>query len=338
MTTIKTQPVTGECVWTGKDMEQRSAEWLIVLDAAALDDLERALRRVQQAGIPTYQIRREDFPLPSFAPIVARIQNEVENGRGLVMVRGFPVERYSSQEAEIIYWGLGTHIGTGVSQNARGELISHVTDRGLEFGAKQVRGYETQSNLFFHNDHGDMVGLLCLATARSGGTSKLVSSAALYNAVLAQHPEYLEELCRGYHYHMRGEHQPGTSEVTEHRVPVFSHHEGRLSTRLARNAILLGEAHLGHVLNERERAPLDFLDETMDALCMTMDFQPGDMQFISNYSVLHARTEFVDFDEPERKRHLLRLWLNLPVSRPLTDEFATRYGPGSARLGVPPVR
>jgi hypothetical protein len=334
---IRRQPIDEPSVWNGKEMEQRD-DWILHLDAAALRDIEHGLRDVQARHLATFDIGKDDFPLPSMAGLFTRIQNEVENGRGFVLVRGLPVHEYTKDEAEKIFWALGTHLGSAVSQNARGELISHVTNRGYAFGAKDVRGYETPGELFFHNDHGDMVGLLCLRDAKSGGISKLVSSTAMYNAILERHPEYIDELCRGYVYHMRGEHQPGQPEVTEHRVPVFSYHAGRMSSRIAKNAVIHGAAHIGQPLTARQREPLDFMDTLANELCMTMKFQPGDMQFVSNYSVLHARTAFEDHDEPERRRHLLRLWLNLPVARPLTYEFATRYGPGSARQGVPPVR
>ncbi|GAA4339781.1 TauD/TfdA family dioxygenase [Pigmentiphaga soli] len=336
MIEVRRTPITGPSVWNGKDLESRD-DWVVSWTQREIAEIDAALRSTQARGIPTFEIRKEDFPIPSFAARAPALSEEIENGRGFIVMRGFPVGRYTKDEAEAIFWGIGTQLGEAVSQNARGELISHVTDKGLRFGAAEVRGYETQSDLFFHNDHGDVVGLLCLHTAKEGGRSKLVSSAAIYNDILEHHPEYIDELCRGYFYHMRGENQPGAPQVTEHRVPVFSWYQGRLSSRLAKNAIVLGEAQMGHPLSERERAPLDYIDEACERLCVSMWLNQGDMQFVSNYSVLHARTQFVDFDEPEKKRHLLRLWLNLSISRPLTYEFATRYGPGTARRGVPPV-
>ena len=336
MIDIKRTPVTGPSVWEGADMQQRH-DWIMHWTERELSQIDQALQDVKHRGIAKFDIRKADFPLPDFSTRAADIAERVENGCGFVVMRGFPVERYSKEEAEIAYWGLGTHVGQGVSQNAQGDLITHVTDRGLQFGAKEVRGYQTQSDLFFHNDHGDVVVLLFLGVAKQGGTSQLVSTGMLYNDILEHHPEYIDELCRGYHYHMRGEHQRDAPEVTEHRVPVFSWFAGLMSSRLAKNAILIGEEHVGHALSARERAPLDYIDQACARHCMSMRMELGDMQFVSNYSVLHARTSFVDFDDPAKKRHLLRLWLNLEHSRPLTHEFATRYGPGSARLGVPRV-
>ncbi|MDB5921790.1 MAG: Taurine catabolism dioxygenase TauD, TfdA family [Betaproteobacteria bacterium] len=330
------EPVRGRCVWTGEDMAATES-WIYVLPKAAVDEIDVALRGVKQRGLSLFDVCRDDFPIPTLAAAVPTIQNELEQGRGFILLRGIPSVRYSVADCEMVFWGIGTHLGDAVSQNARGELLSHVIDQGLAFGAEKVRGYQTRSKLFFHNDNGDTVGLFCLQAAKSGGTSKLVSSAAIYNDILESHPEYIDELCRGYYYHMRGEQRRGLPEVTEHRVPVFSYHAGKLSSRYTRNSILLGEEHLGHPLSVRERAPLDLIDRLAEELCLDMELQPGDIQLCSNHAVLHARTDFVDYEEAARKRDLLRLWVNLPNGRPLTYEFATRYGPGSARRGVPPV-
>ena len=333
---IRREPLTGAYVWTGATTTG-SDEWIARFSDGEIVELDQALRLVQKKGLKWRDVTRADFPLPRFDQRVAAIQGELEDGRGFLVLRGFPAERYTVEENEIIFWGLGTHLGAGVSQNAQGEYLSHVKSQGKAFGDKTVRGYQTSAELFFHNDHGDMVGLMCLHPARSGGVSKLVSTAAIYNAILASHPGYIDELCRGYIYHMRGEHQPGRSEVTEHRVPVFSYHAGKMSSRIARNAVIHGQTHIGQPLDQRGLAPLDLFDKLTEELCMQMNLQRGDMQWVSNHSVLHARSNFVDYDEPEKKRDLLRLWLNMPNGRPLTYEFATRYGPGSARLGIPPT-
>jgi hypothetical protein len=333
---IRREPVTGECVWTGATMKGRT-DWIFHLTPQMIAEIESGIAAVDARGLSMPEIRREDFSMPAFDAVVGQLRDVVENGRGFVMLRGLPVERYSVEQCEKIFWAMGTHTGSAVSQNARGELLSHVRDKGLAFGAKEVRGYETKSKLFYHNDNGDIVGLMCIHPAKSGGESRIVSTAAVYNAVLDRHPEYIDELCSGYIYHMRGEHPRGHPEVTEHRVPLFSWHAGRLSSRYTRNSILIGEKFVGNELDGRGRAPLDLVDALCEELCFEMDFRPGDMQLVSNHSVLHSRNEFEDFEEEEKKRDLLRLWLNIPGSRPLTYEFATRYGPGSARIGVPPV-
>jgi hypothetical protein len=335
MREVRRQLIEGRCVWTGQEMES-SDSWILHWPGAGVDEVDRALESVRSKGLRLGEFGRQDFAVPWFASKIESICTELEDGRGFVMLRGFPAGKYSVPDAELIFWGLGSHLGPAVSQNWRGELLSHVMDKGLEHGTREVRGYETRAKLFFHNDNGDAVGLFCLHEAKEGGASKLVSTAAIYNEILRRHPEYIDELCRGYYYHMRGEQPHGHPEVTEHRVPLFSYHAGKLSSRYTRNSILHGAEFLGKPLTGREKAPLDLVDALAGELCMTMHFKQGDMQLVSNHSVLHSRNEFTDFPEPERKRDLLRLWVNLPNGRPLTYEFATRYGPGSARRGVPP--
>lgn len=335
MLEVRRELIEGRCVWNGRDMAATD-EWIVRIPEPAILEIDRALTSVKAKALKLFEFGREHFPVPWFAGRVASIHEELEEGRGFLMLRGVPFENYSTADAELIAWGLGTHIGNAVSQNWRGELLSHVIDKGLAHGSREVRGYETRAKLFFHNDNGDAVGLFCLHEAKSGGASKLVSTAAVYNEMLRRHPEYIDELCQGYYYHMRGEEPPGHREVTEHRVPIFSYHAGKLSSRYTRNSILHGAEFLGQPLTARQKAPLDLIDALAEELCLTMQFRQGDIQLVSNHAILHSRNEFVDFDEPEKRRDLLRLWMNIPNGRPLTYEFATRYGPGSARMGVPP--
>lgn len=332
---IRRQPLTGPCVWTREEMEHTD-EWVMPWSAQGISEVEAALESVKARGLKLFEFGREDFPLPWLQSQAGAIHTELEDGRGFVMLRGLPAGKYSTADAEMIFWGIGCQIGDAVSQNWRGEFLAHVIDKGLEHGTRDVRGYETNAKLFFHNDNGDAVGLFCLQEAMEGGASKLVSTATVYNAILQRHPEYIDELCEGYFYHMRGEHPHGHREVTEHRVPIFSYHAGKLSSRYTKNSILHGAKFLGSPLTPRQQAPLDLVDALCEELCMRMPFRQGDIQFVSNHAVLHSRDAFVDFPEPAKKRDLLRLWLNIPNGRPLTYEFATRYGPGSARMGVPP--
>ena len=335
MIEVRRQAITGRCVWTGSEMGQTES-WIVNWPKEALIEVDHALASVKARGLRLFSFGREEFPLPWLAFQVPEILEELEEGRGFLLLRGLSECNYSKADSELVCWGIGSHLGSAVSQNSRGELLSHVIDKGAQHGDTNVRGYETKAKLFYHNDNGDVVVLFCLQESKSGGASKLVSTATVYNEIFRQHPEYIDELCQGYFYHMRGEQPIGQREVSEHRVPVFSYHAGKLSSRYTRNSILHGANALGQSLTERQRLPLDLIDRLAEEFCLTMKFQRGDIQIVSNYSVLHSRDEFIDFDELDRKRDLLRLWLNIPNARPLTYEFATRYGPGSARRGVPP--
>lgn len=320
--------------WRGPDMLKRS-DWIYPLNARQIAELDNALMKVRDK--PVTEIRRADFPLPTFSEDLAGLADEIENGRGFVLMRGLPIDKYSEEDGSRIYWGMGMHLGDPVSQNKFGHLLGHVRDEGYKYGEKNTRGYYTNAKLLFHCDNADVVGLLCYRQAKSGGLSSITSSMAIYNEFVKRRPELLDQLYEGFYYDLRGEERPGLPEVTPHRLPTFSYFAGKLSCRYVRNAIRLAQAKMNRTLNERELATLDFFDEMSHSpeLRLDMDFEPGDIQLLNNHTIVHARTEFEDWPEPERRRHLLRLWLNLHIGRPLEEKFAERYGPNGGRLGVP---
>lgn len=225
---------------------------------------------------------------------------------------------------------MGLHLGKAVTQNPRGDLLGHVYDHGRRYGDLDVRGYETSAHLPFHTDSGDAVGLLCLRGARSGGLSSVVT---IHNEILKRHPEYLPPLYRGFHY-IRREAALTESPVTPHRLPVFGLRDGLVSVRLIRNQINAACTKTGIPLEPIERAAFDLFDELAHdpAIHLDMDLQAGDIQFCNNYVTLHSRTSYVDFPEPERHRHMIRLWLTLEPRRPLANGFPPQNGYGSNQL------
>jgi alpha-ketoglutarate-dependent taurine dioxygenase len=190
-----------------------------------------------------------------------------------------------------------------------------------------VRGYETNAYLPYHTDAGDMVGLLCLRRGLAGGLSSIVSSVTVHNEILAGHPEYLGLLYNGFYY-IRREAALTERGVSERPIPVFGHAGGMVSCRYIRNQINAGAVKRGVPLTPIETAALDLLDEqTRRAdLRLDMDLQPGDIQLINNYTILHSRTGFVDGALPHQKRHMLRLWLKFPRPWPLSAEFPAHMG------------
>ena len=334
---ILRNPIRDRSAWKVADLT-RDQTWDHVLDAAAIAELDAAIAGVQRRKVPLLDITRDTFPLPTLGERLETISEQMEDGLGLAVLRGLPVERYSMEESRIAIWGMGVYMGTAISQNARGERLCSVTDQGREYGAKG-RGYQTNDRLDFHCDNADVVALLFLRKAQEGGLSLLTSATSIYNEIVAHHPEHLERLYRGYHYDLRGEGRPGVGAHTGHRVPVFSYFGGKLSCRYIRNGIELGAVSSGNPLTAEDIALLDRIDEIArrPEYCFVTYFNSGDMQIVNNHTTMHARTDYVDFPEPERRRHALRLWLNLVPGRPLTYEFSNRYGPDSGRLGVPPV-
>jgi hypothetical protein len=242
--------------------------------------------------------------------------------RGIGLIRGLPRERYSDQELELLFWGLSLHLGIGVSQNAEGDRLGHVRSKALDYNALNVRGYQTSHALEFHCDPSDVVGLLCLNQAPSGGESAVVSGLSVYNAVVAEHPEYLPALERGFIYDRRGE-QAYYQQPVSDPVPVFAHINGQISIRYVRQSIETGMAKLGRQFSTEELGLLDYLDEVTQRLnlVVTMRLAPGDIQFVNNYAVLHSRMSYEDHPDPAKRRHLLRLWLKVDGLRRLDPRF-----------------
>jgi TfdA family taurine catabolism dioxygenase TauD len=321
------QPVSGPGVWYGRDLQRRS-DWIRPFGAAELAELDAAVRAFKAGGTPLAAISRAAFPLPTLGRVLEAALAELQAGRGFVMLRGFPVGRYSREEQAIAYLGIGAWLGRARSQNAKGHLLGHVKDLGLDIADPKVRYYQTSRKLEYHTDSVDVVGLLCLKTAKSGGESFIASSMTVYNEILARRPDLLPALFEPFPTDRRGEVPEGMREWFD--MPVYHWHEGRLTCIYVRQYIESAQAHFPQA-RRLSRAQLEAMD-LVDALVndpqvhLRMAFEPGDMQFLHNHQILHSRNDFENWPEPERHRHLLRLWLAPPSARPLPAVFAARYG------------
>ena len=326
MGSICTTPITGPKAWRGADLSGDTS-WIVTLTAAEIADLDRALLTARTTGRPLAEIDRSHFPLTVMRPRLDAARTEMHDGRGFVVLRGLPVDRYSDDDVGLIFWGLGRYLGAPLYQNPQGDLLGHVYDHGRTYGNIDVRGYETNAYLPYHTDAGDMVGLLCLRRSLEGGLSSIVSSVTVHNEILKAHPEYLGLLYNGFYY-IRREAALTERGVSERPIPVFGYRDGVVSCRYIRNQINAGAVKREVELTTFEKAALDFFDEqTRRAdVRLDMDLQPGDIQFINNYTILHSRTEFLDGPEPHQKRHMLRLWLKFPKPWPLSAEFPAHMG------------
>jgi Taurine catabolism dioxygenase TauD, TfdA family len=331
MGSICTTPITGPKAWRGADLAG-DRSWIVTFTDTELAEIDHALGAARATGRALADIAREHFPLPTVAARLAAVLDTIYEGRGFVLLRGLPVERYSDDDVGLILWGLGRYLGSPLHQNPQGDLLGHVYDHGRTYGNIDVRGYETNAYLPYHTDAGDLVGLLCLRRGLEGGLSSIVSSVTVHNEILASHPEYLGLLYNGFYY-IRREAALTERGVSERPIPVFGYAKGMLSCRYIRNQINAGAVKRQVPLTTLERAALDLLDEqTRRAdLRLDMDLQPGDVQLINNYTILHSRTGFVDGELPHQKRHMLRLWLKFPVPWPLSPEFPAHMGYTPAR-------
>ncbi|MBK6652328.1 MAG: TauD/TfdA family dioxygenase [Betaproteobacteria bacterium] len=316
---ILKQKITGPAAWTGQDLAGDTS-WIHPLTADAIASIDAALAAVKTKGLKFPHFGKADFPLDAQALKLPQHANELENGRGFMLMRGLPIERYSDDDINIIYYGIGLHLGEPVRQNPKGELLGSVMNVG-DTSLKTTRVYETNLYLPYHSDPSDVVGLLCVRKAKSGGVSSLVSVAAVYNEILEHHPEFLGLYYRPMYFAHLCEPLPSLS-------PIFSHHLGKLSCRYLRQYIELGHEIREQPLSKVEFEALDLFDSIIHKASIRVDMmlEPGDIQFANNYAVLHSRTEFEDDANPALHRKLLRLWLKMPNARTLAPEFPGRNG------------
>jgi hypothetical protein len=321
--------ITEPAAWIGPNIQDDPA-WVHRFDARALAEIEAALAYAKAHGA-RIAFGPERFPLPALAPVMSGILNDIEQGFGFKLLRGIPRAKYSDSDCELIYWGLGVHLGTPVSQNARGHLLGHVRDEGRTHADPNARGYQTNQRMDFHTDMlpVDVLGLFCLRTARSGGASKLTSALTLHNVLREERPDLLQALYGTFHIDWRGEEPAGEPPLFS--VPMFSECNGKVSVRI--NSLPYYQSAARH---GTQYAPTPLQREALEAvqaianrpeLMLTMDFQEGDIQLINNHTVLHAREAYEDYPEPGRERHLLRMWIAVDDARrrPLAPVLAGRY-------------
>ena len=323
---IKT--IEGAAVWQGPDLGITD-DFAHRLTDAEIAEIDTAVQAIIQGGIEHIAINCRNFELPQLGKRLSLMRDDVLlRGRGFMVIRGVPVERYSIQEAAAAFLGIGAYFGKPVSQNGKGHILGHVKDLGRSIEDPTARIYQTTHRQSFHTDSVDIVALLCLRTAKAGGLSRIVSSVFLYNEMFRRHPDLAAVLFEPFCFDRRGEAPP--SGKGYYQTPIFHWHADQLS-------VMYGNRYYIELAQRFPDAPrptakqIEALD-LFDALAndpsnhLDIEFKPGDVQLIHNHVILHDRTDYEDWPEPERKRHLLRLWLCPPNGRPLPAVFADRYG------------
>jgi len=307
---VPNAPVESRADWRGPDLKDRPHDWMLELTPSERDEIVAAVESVRANNIPMSDVSRDTFPLPMLVSKITDWRKRLSQGLGLVVVRGLPVEELGEEGASIAFWGLGHHLGVPGAQNPDNELLGHVKDYGEEAENPYVRRYRTTGYIAFHCDAADVVGLLCLQPAKSGGQSRIASSVAIFNEIAKLRPDLIPHLFEPVKLDRRGEHRPGEPGYGE--LPICAFGGGQLRT-------FYHSDYMHSVTRLKEAGPLT-KDEAdilalYDELAGSPDFyldmwlEKGDMQFISNHTVVHSRTAYED--DPARPRHLLRLWLSL---------------------------
>ncbi len=332
MINIPENTIDGLDAWSAAELKADD-KWIHQLSNADKAELKSAVDSVKTKGLDVFCFGREDFSLPTLGSRIKSIMTDVEKARGCALIRGLSVDSYSINDLSLLYWGLGVHMGTPISQNARGDLIGNVRDAGKSYNSTNIRGYTTNAALPPHCDPADTVSLLCVKAAITGGESLLASAPAIFNELISTEPELLPPLFKGFYFDLRGEGTTGEiNEVTRHRVPVFHWHAGRLSCRYNRRTIVDGQRKAGEPLEGLDLRAVDRVAELAEdeRFRFEMTFLPGDIQILSNHTILHFRRAFESNLTSQAPRHLLRLWTNVDeeLARPLRPEFAERLNNG----------
>jgi len=302
---------TGPQTWDAQTLEA-DRRWVIDLSDDALDEIDAAGRWILASGRALRDVGAEDLPLEALREELDGASDELDAGRGALLVRSLRVADLAPDEAKAQLWALGTCLGVGVSQNRRGEYVGDVinlTDR-----IPTARPFQNGGELVMHRDPIDAVGLMCVRHAKSGGLSRIASASRIHNQILEERPDLLERLYEGYVYHRLDEDRGTTAVLTPYRIPVFARDAaGRLSSFFIPGPIQRAAKH-GAPLDARGREAIDFFVEVSKrpGIYYDMNLMPGEVQFLNNRTAYHSRTDYEDYPEWERRRYMLRLWLMMP--------------------------
>jgi TfdA family taurine catabolism dioxygenase TauD len=327
------RPVVDPADWSPESLKD-VASWSYRLSGRDADELADGIKAVRRAGVAIIDIKRESFPLKSFGDVLTDVRRELMDGRGIVMMQDFPLDRFDREETAIAYVGLGSWLGETMSQNKLGHILGHVKDLGGDYNDLHTRGYMTKAEMRFHTDACDYVGLLCLNPSQRGGESRIASSATVYNRMLKQRPDLVKVLTEDFYRSRSGEISPG--EPPYFKQPIFSFTSGYFSATGVGAAIDKAQ-HLPGVpkFTPAQKEAVEVYRQTVEECALDIDFHRGDIQFLNNFVMLHTRREYEDWPEEQRKRHLLRLWLHDPEGRIIpAEQRAGRAGRGVEIKGV----
>jgi hypothetical protein len=297
----------------------RPAAWTISLTDTERDELVATAERAERDGLNPSTLTRGTFALPGLTATLERCAEDLRSGRGFVLLRGFPVDRLTPATTALAYvgLGLGLHLGNPVCLDASGRFLSDVRDERVPRDGPGVRSSQTNEGQDFHTDQVDIVGLLCLRPAKSGGQSQLVSAHAVYNEMLALRPDLVEVLYQRFWWDRNDEQPPG--EAPSYPLSVLTNVDG--APRFF---------YIGWYIRDAQRHPesprltaaqseaIDLLEAIANRpeLRIGMDFERGDVQLLNDAKIVHSREAYEDYDDPVFRRHLLRLYLRQEAEHP----------------------
>jgi hypothetical protein len=320
-TAIHTEQVHDPMAWVGSDFSS-DEELVYRLSPATTAGLEELLERVRpmpRDAIELGHVRHPDVDGPA-----REVYDEIIFGRGLVVVRGFPVGEHSVDDIETMYWAWLLQFGTLLSNNSFGHKMVRVQQEVLPNGVQPARGTKSAAELAMHNDASDIFSLLWIHQAEEGGESQYASGPAAHNTILATRPDVLPILYRGFPHHRRSEQPDDQPDVTPYDVPIFSNVDGRICINFTYSSILPALHELGREMTPEEEEAIEILRTVLVRQQLELRMQPGDVAMANNYGMCHSRSDFVDGPDPARRRLLLRAWTEVPIQDrrlPIGREF-----------------
>jgi hypothetical protein len=332
LTTIETP-----AAWRTADLESDHS-WVFSIDAAARTHLAQIVKAAYVPEKPLFEYTKEDFDLGAAWVTIASAIKEAHHGRGLALVHGMPREGLSEKEFELMNWTVGLHTGVARPQGRVTQYISAVRDVGTDYRAASGRGYSSNAKLDFHVDGADLVSLSCYNKAKSGGQSMITSAVTARNQLIAERPDLAEIAHRDFYFSRQNEEAP--DEEPYYVQPLFDLSDGQLFSKWNRNRVQSAQKFDGvPQLSAAQRETMDVLDDILrrPEFMYTMYLEQGDMMLMNNHLILHSRTDYIDYEAPEQKRLLCRLWLALPDSARLPESWGDFYRsvlPGAVRGGI----
>lgn len=314
---VPQQAIDLPAAWRGSEL-RHDPEWQVQLGAEDIGELKAAVATAETVGKSMQSIGKNDFPLPRLSARIDQWRQDIRHGRGFVLIRGFPVQEWNEAQTALAYWCFGHHLGIPGAQNPQGDILGHVRDQGT---GEDVRLYRTNKNIDVHCDAADVVGLLCLQPAKRGGLSRIASSVTVFNEVLRRRPDLAARLFEPVWFDTKGE-----GGMRAFPIEPCRYADGELRS-FWQSDYYRSAQQISYVprFSDDEQALLDLYDSIAAEpdIHLDMDLQPGDLQLLSNHTILHARTGYEDWPEPERRRHLLRLWISLPEQKSLRYRWLT---------------
>lgn len=320
------KPVIDPAGWTPEEMQDLS-RWTYTMSSLEAEELIADVATARRSRVAVEEASPKNVPLKKFAPILEDIRRELADGRGAIRIQGFPIDAFDHEGMVMAYLAMGAHIGTLEPQNKHGHLIGHVKDFRANRSVDEGRGYNSNASSSFHTDSTDYVGLLCIGEPKSGGNSRIASSVTIYNRVLAERPDLVDCLMLDFYKSRYGEERPG--ELPYYRCPVFGFVDGYYSSTGYSKGYSSTQGKPGvPKFTQQQIDALPVFERIAEECSLDMPFKRGDMQFVNNYVVVHSRRGFEDWPPPGSHRHLLRLWLNDRVQRPIPEGRVERRNRG----------